>query len=573
MANVEEIALKIKLQAEKFNQGLQKANQSVKKFGQTVTKTMSKTEKTFNKSTKKMVDSAKKAGMQINTYFSKIGNTLKNSPLASFIAGGTILSFAQQAIEANRELQVWSQTLEIAPQRLKTFQIALESIGFSGDKTTDILKDVNEKLGELIEFGTGEAVNIAKRLGLRAEDFKKNDAIGNLQLIVAKMDELQITGRARITLLEMLANDASKLAPLLKNNAAELEKLQKAAKESGRVLTDIQQKNLTDLGNATKQAWDNLKGLAQVGLAKLAPVLTMLAKLAGVLLDSFKGLVGGLVDLLNYLRKETTAAFKSITMSIGDAIDATKKAINISFGTKEKPRTKEDLAQAGTINALMDSQFGIKRAGAGEDKANAVTRGLIRSMTDRLIAGASKIDNAGQTFVGVGDVMQKAGEMLLKSSEKYGNPANTALGQMISGQASSTASGILQGGLLKEATSTRFNDKAQKLFKDLQVKDLAGSKGEGNRIDINRQFESLKQEFAATKSRVGNQQSTLGMQKAFNELVKFYNARKQGIEKDKAKAELKVMIEPSKEFAAEVKKLAEEGLKVTLAEKSAQIGA
>lgn len=568
MANVEEIALKIKLQAEKFNQGLQKANQSVKKFGKNVTKTMSKTEKTFDKSTKKMVGSAKKAAMKINKSFSKIGNTLKNSPIASFIAGGALVSFAQQAIEANRELDIWSRTLEIAPQRLKTFQIALESIGFSGEKTTDILKDVNEKLGELIEFGTGEAVDMAKRLGLSAEDFKKNDAIGNLQLIVAKMDELQIKGRSRITLLEMLANDASKLAPLLKNNAAELEKLQKAARESGRVLTDVQQKNLTDLGNATKQAWDNLKGLAQVGLAKLAPVLTMLAKLAGVLLDSFKGLVGGLVDLLNYLRKETTAAFKSITMSIGDTIDAVKKALRISFVAKEKPRSQEDLAQAGTINALMDAQFGIKRAGKGEDQANAVTRGLIRSMTDRLVNGASKIDNAGKTFTDVGGTMQKAGELLMKSSEKYGNVANTKLGQMITGGAEGEISRILQPALRKEATSQNFERRAQSLFKDLQTQDLTKS----NRSNINQKFETLKQELMAVKNRVGSSQSVLGMQKTFNELVKFYRARQQGIEKDKAKAELKVIVAPSKEFAAEVKKLAEEGMKVTLAEQSAQIG-
>lgn len=562
MANVEEIALKIKLQAEKFNQGLQKANQSVKKFGQTVTKTMSKTEKTFNKSTKKMVGSAKKAAMKINKSFSKLGNTLKNSPLASFIAVGSMLSFAQQAIEANKELEVWSKTLEIAPQRLKTFQIALESIGFSGEKTTDILKDVDDKLGEFIALGTGQAVDLVERLGLSAEDFKKNDAIGNLQMIVAKMDQLKVSGKERVFLLEALANDSSKLAPLLRNNAAELERLQKAAKDSGRVMSDVQSQNLKQFGDAVKQAWDNFKGLANTGLGFVAPMFTLLAKAAGMVLKGWKEMINGLVDLLNYLRKELTRGFKSIAMTIGDTIDEIKHALHVSFGTKEKPRSKEDMAQAGTINALMDAQFGIKRARPGEDKANAVTKGILRSMGDRMAKASNKMVDAGTIIKG-------AGEMFTKAVDAYTKVQDTKLGQMITGNASGEVGRILNPALRQEATSKNFERRAQDLFKQLQTVDLT----DRNRNDINQRFERLKQEVLATKSRVGGSQSVLGMQQTFNELVKFYRARQNGIDKtEKAKAELKVMIETTKEFDAKVKTIAEQNLKVTLGTSSAQMG-
>lgn len=527
MASKEEIAVLLKIRAEKFKAGLKRAEMSAKKFERTASKSAKTVKKSFKDS------------------FSGIMATAKSSGFLALLSGGALLGFANESLKANRELQIWSKTLGIGTVRLKSFQIALESIGFGGEKATDILKDVNDKLGEFVALGTGQAKDIVERLGLGKEDFKKNDAIGNLKAIVAQMDKLKVSGKERVFLLEALANDASKLEPLLKNNAEELEKLQKAAKDSGRVLSVGLQANLTKLQKSVKQTWDNFKGLAEIGLATLAPLFTVLSEAAGMVARGWKLLIEELVNGLDLLRKGLSSVGSSVAKIIGDARDAREERRrtlgggtgNFGFSTASlrlNQPTQSQLMVGGALNTLVD---------------------MFNFPAETMKTAANKINDAAVSFA---DSAMDLGSSLVGSQMEQ----DTTIGRLIASQGQGELQRILGGGLKEQAKNEDFDRIARSIMTEAQ-------KVNRDPTFLTGMLDRLRQ-IVAVERNILPGLSTAGQEKTIKELENFIRAR--GDKALEKRAVIEINVKASDVFDTELKKKMQENLKVVLQEEAAQLG-
>lgn len=169
------------------------------------------------------------------------------------LAGGQIAQGINDVIQYNAEINLLTQSLGVSRDALQVWGNIGKSAGVD---IANIFKDVNEKIAEFASTGGGEAVDVFKRLKLDVKDFIALSPDQQVLKITKAMSEMKDMSRGeKIFLLESLADDSSKLLPLLENNAAKLREIDQLTRSSGAIITAEQNANLTEAkGNLDKLA-------------------------------------------------------------------------------------------------------------------------------------------------------------------------------------------------------------------------------------------------------------------------------------------------------------------------------
>lgn len=132
---------------------------------------------------------------------------------------------AQQA----REIERMSTVAQISVEQIQALSYASEQYSISGDKMADILKDVNDKLGDYAATGGGEFKEffeqIAPKVGLTVQELQRLSGPEALVAVKNAMDQANVPMKQQTFYLESIANDASALSPLLENNGKKLYEL------------------------------------------------------------------------------------------------------------------------------------------------------------------------------------------------------------------------------------------------------------------------------------------------------------------------------------------------------------
>lgn len=180
-----------------------------------------------------------------------------------------------------------------------------QSVGIEQDKLADIFKDTNDKLGDFANTGGGALkdffTNIAPKVGVTADSFKKLNSKDALALYVTSLEKANVNQQEMTFYMEAIASDSTALVPLLRNGGKAFDELGASAEAAGVIL---------DEGTiaAAKQFGIEVQGLEQyltsaktMLAAEFLPVLAQFtkdinssAKQAGGL----KGVVGDLGEKL-----------------------------------------------------------------------------------------------------------------------------------------------------------------------------------------------------------------------------------------------------------------------------------
>ncbi|MGR3732220.1 hypothetical protein [Limimaricola soesokkakensis] len=191
--------------------------------------------------------------------------------------GGLTVATARSANELTRMAQV----ANTSPAELQRMAAATRTVGIDADKLSDILKDVNDRIGDYIATGGGEMAdffeNIAPKVGVTAEQFRKLSGPEALQLYVSSLEKAGASQQDMTFYLEAMASDATALLPLLRNGGAEMAHLAANAASLGAVMDN----DTTAALNRAHLAFGDV-GLAMQGIGnriagELAPGLTALA--------------------------------------------------------------------------------------------------------------------------------------------------------------------------------------------------------------------------------------------------------------------------------------------------------
>ncbi|WP_030000935.1 hypothetical protein [Vibrio parahaemolyticus] len=144
------------------------------------------------------------------------------------VAGATGYLITRQAEHA-RQIERMATVSQTSVEQIQALGYASEQYNISGEKMADILKDVNDKLGDFSENEGGEFAdfmeNIAPKVGLTIEKLQQLSGPEALIAIKTAMDAANVPMKSQIFYLESIANDTSALMPLLDNQGQKLYEL------------------------------------------------------------------------------------------------------------------------------------------------------------------------------------------------------------------------------------------------------------------------------------------------------------------------------------------------------------
>ncbi|UTV29002.1 hypothetical protein [Photobacterium atrarenae] len=135
----------------------------------------------------------------------------------------------RQTAQQAREIERMATVAQVSAGEIQALGYASEQYNIAGDKMADILKDVNDKIGDFDENEGGEFAdfmeNIAPLTGLTIEQLQRLSGPEALIAVKEAMDAANLPMKSQLHYLEAIANDASALMPLLENKGAKLYEL------------------------------------------------------------------------------------------------------------------------------------------------------------------------------------------------------------------------------------------------------------------------------------------------------------------------------------------------------------
>ncbi len=193
-------------------------------------------------------------------------------------AGSIINAVAQQT----KELGYLANQADVTVGQLQAFGFATASVGIDAEKFSDIIKDVNDRIGDYAETGGGPLAdfmeNIGDKVGLTTEKLQKMSGPEALGAMKNAMDEANISAKEQVFYMESLASDASRLIPLLAEDGKKMKEMSDRARELGISLSQIETDQLLAAASATKELGATFTALKQTVAAALAPIYTAIAE-------------------------------------------------------------------------------------------------------------------------------------------------------------------------------------------------------------------------------------------------------------------------------------------------------
>lgn len=226
----------------------------------------------------------------------------------------SVSALAQQG----RELEQMANKAGVTVERMQELAYATEQYNVQGDQLADMLKDVQDKLGDFSATGGGEfadwMTNIAPKVGLTIEQLQKMSGPEALIAVQDAMDKTNVSAAEQVFYLESIANDVSTLQPLLRNQGAELQRLTNHYRGLNVALSETDIRQLKEMDQVLQDVSLRLKNsFAQAVLGASEQIDWLSKKLGyavqwwGSLLDSWADnprTIDGMASRLGNLREE-----------------------------------------------------------------------------------------------------------------------------------------------------------------------------------------------------------------------------------------------------------------------------
>lgn len=171
-------------------------------------------------------------------------NTFGKAAAGAFAAAGAAAAaLAVQTAQQIRELDALATVANTSVAEFQRMAYATRTVGVEQDKLADILKDVNDRVGDFNATGGGPMADffekIAPRVGVTAEQFRNLSGPQALQLYVDSLQKANLSQADMTFYMEAMASDSTRLIPLLKDGGAAMAGLAAEAEALGLGLSAV----------------------------------------------------------------------------------------------------------------------------------------------------------------------------------------------------------------------------------------------------------------------------------------------------------------------------------------------
>lgn len=251
---------------------------------------------------------------------------------AALGAGAAAAAFGLGALSINAmnaaaEIKNLSTLANTSPEEFQKLAFAAQSVGIAQDKMADILKDVNDKVGEFVTTGGGELKDffeqVAPKVGVTAEQFRGLSGPQALGLYVDTLDRAGVNQQQFTYFMEAIADEATALVPLLRNGGKAAQEYGARLEALGGVMDNATVARLAGMKTALTEVGVVIGGLGtQIGAA-FAPVVQALAQAFTAMLSKgapLRVMFDGLAAALGKAA-EVFAALINITTAFWGAVN------------------------------------------------------------------------------------------------------------------------------------------------------------------------------------------------------------------------------------------------------------
>lgn len=230
---------------------------------------------------------------------------------ASAAAGVSLIAFTNNAAQNAKELKNQAQVANASVEEFQRMAFGTRDVGIEQEKLADILKDVNDRIGDFAATGGGPMADffekIAPKVGITADAFRNLSGPQALQLYYDSLEKANLSQADLTFYLEAMASDTTALIPLLRNGGRGLSEMADEADRLGIVLSSGQVGALDEFG----KKFDSVTSIISTGstaiAAEMAPALSDMAdELINVAVAFNDGEYDQQIDLL--MRAGTVAA-------------------------------------------------------------------------------------------------------------------------------------------------------------------------------------------------------------------------------------------------------------------------
>lgn len=171
-------------------------------------------------------------------------NTFGKAAAGAFAAAGAAAAaLTVQTAAQIRELDTLASVANTSVAEFQRMAYASRTVGIEQDKLADILKDVNDRVGDFNATGGGPMADffekIAPRVGVTAEQFRNLSGPQALQLYVDSLQKANLSQADMTFYMEAMASDSTRLIPLLKDNGAAMAEFAAEAEALGIGLSTV----------------------------------------------------------------------------------------------------------------------------------------------------------------------------------------------------------------------------------------------------------------------------------------------------------------------------------------------
>lgn len=340
----------------------------------------------------------------------------------------SVSALAQQG----RELEQMANKAGVTVERMQELAYATEQYNVQGDQLADMLKDVQDKLGDFSATGGGEfadwMTNIAPKVGLTVEQLQKMSGPDALIAVQDAMDKTNVSASEQIFYLESIANDVSTLQPLLRNQGAELQRLTNHYRGLNVALSETDISQLKEMDQVLQDVSLRLKSsFAQAVLGASEQIDWLSKKLGyavqwwGTLFDSWADnprTIDGMASRLGDLREELKELDEQISETSSQKafggvglLDALLGDTAGKAGLPELQRQRAELeAEIDRIqSAYSKARFGVGEAPAYEppDPVSSRVAKVDNKITDK---GADRLASLDMEYANEREKMKLAHE-------------------------------------------------------------------------------------------------------------------------------------------------------------------
>ncbi|MEI2415499.1 hypothetical protein V8Z80_04875 [Orrella sp. JC864] len=313
---------------------------------------------------------------QIDRSLARIGAVSVTAIAAATTATVALVrSTAQSAQEISR-LATLSNT---SAERFQAVAYAAQTAGIEQEKLADILKDVQDRVGDFLQTGGGPMADffekIAPRIGVTIEQFRRLSGPEALELFYSSLEKANLSQSELVFYMEAMASDSSLLIPLLKNNASGLRDMEQRARSLGAVMSNETIRSAVEMNRSMRELETSLTSLKNNIAQQVIPVIANLtgglaeaARVSGSMITSLE------VNVLDWLfgDKDPAKEIETVTARLNDnrrALAALRAQLDsdpedVTQSLRQRIAVLDDVVKAGEARLALVNRR-LARANGG----------------------------------------------------------------------------------------------------------------------------------------------------------------------------------------------------------------